>query len=722
MSRIPRTDMGLHLMKLPFFHRLRIRLVLLVALAILPSMLMVAWMGLEEYRNAEARVGEEAMRLVHIAVAQQAQMLRDAGLLLEFLAHSREARSGDVATLARDMAQNTDRFHTYNLGIAAPDGSLLGSLPPPGARINVSDLACFRKILRSKDGCVRCVTTRISGKPAVVLFYPVLDDAGRLRLVLFAVIHFAWLNEFALRAHLPQGATLKVWDSRSTVLARQPEPTKWVGKDFAASNRFISLVRQGKSLSTMTGLDGTRRIYAFARLAGTREGSLFLSIGIPSQIPRAELGRLFSYICLLTSLAGLVFIAAWTFGEVFILDHLDRLLGCAKQISSGDLGARVGMPRPSGEFGELAGAFDRMGEALEEREKQRLATEEALRHSENLYRTVFETTGTAMLLIKEDTTISIVNKQFEKLLGFCAEEVEGKSWMDFPHTGDDSIILENHRLRRISPDAAPKQYESRLLDRDGNSRDFLFTVDMIRGTSTSVASLMDITAWKKDRAVLEKTQEELRALSAKNLTLQEAEREKLALELHDRVGQNLTGLSINLAIIRGLVGPECLNRMESRLLDAKGLVSDTMRCIRNVISELHPPGLSEYGLSAALALYCEKMAARTEMKICADCREIPVRPSKEVEIALFRIAQEALCNAVTHSRAGSIRLGVQTEGAKIVICVADDGIGFDPQADFGKNDTFGLAGMRERAAAIGAAFRVDSGPGEGAVVTVSFEV
>ncbi|MGC8492725.1 MAG: PAS domain S-box protein, partial [Syntrophobacteraceae bacterium] len=600
-------------MKLPLFDHLRIRLVLLVALALLPSMLMVAWVGMEEYRTAEARVGEEAMRLVHLAVAQQAQMLRDAGLLLEFLAHSREARSGDIATLAQDMARHADRLHTYNLGIITPDGRLLGGMLPLGARIKVSDLVCFRKILGSKDGCVSSVTTRISDKPAIVLFYPVLDDAGGVRLVMFAAIHFAWLDEFALGAQLPQGATLTVWDNRSTVLARQPAATKWVGKDFAAIHRFTSLIGQGKGLRKMTGLDGTRRIYAFARLARTREGSLFLSIGIPSQIPRAELGRLFSYICLLTSLAGVAFIAAWMFGEVFILDPLDRLLGCAKRISSGDLGARVGMPRPSGELGELAGAFDHMGEALEERQKERLQTEEALRQSENLYRTVFETTGTAMLLVEEDTTISLVNKQFEKLLGYCAEEVEGKSWADFPHTGDVSILLENHGLRRIAPDAAPKQYEARLLDRDGNIRDFLFTVDLIRGTGTSVASLMDITAWKKDRAVLEKTQEELRALSAKNLTLQEAEREKLAMELHDRVGQNLTGLSINLAIIRGLVGPECLKRMESRLLDAKGLVSDTMRCIRSVISELHPPGLSEYGLSAALAHYCEKLAARTEM-------------------------------------------------------------------------------------------------------------
>lgn len=713
-------------MRFPFYYSLRTRLVLLVALAILPSMLLVAWMGFEGYRNAEARTGGEATRLVHIAVAQQDHMFRSVTLLLELIAHSREARSANIAALTDIMTQQADHFNTYILGIAAPDGSLLGSALRPKTRVNLADLECFRQTIRGKDsGVCNCVTSRISGCPAIIFFYPVRDDAGRVRLMLFAGIRLAWLNEFALRARLPSGSSLTVWDSNCRVLAREPEPAKWVGKTFALSNRFKSLIARGEGLITLTGIDGARRIYAFAGLDEVPGGSIFLSIGIPARIPKAELWRLFSYICILTSLAVVAFLGAWMFGEAFILRHLDRLLGCAKRIAAGDYGARVGMPHPSGEMGELLGAFDRMGEALDQRVKERLEVEEALRQSENLYRAVFETTGTAMLLVEEDTTISIVNEQFERLLGFSADEIEGKMhWTDFVLADDVARMEENHRLRRVDPDGAPKQYEVRFVTRDGNIRDLLLTVDIIRGTGSSVGSLIDITARKKDQRDLEKTQEELRALSAKNLKLQEAEREKLALELHDNVGQNLTGLSIALAIIRNLVRPQCLERIESRLQDAKGLVNDTMNCIRGVISELHPPGLSDYGLSAALVLYCEKLAARAGIKIYTDCTEILVRPSKEAEIALFRIAQEALCNAVNHSCADSIRLEVQTIGSLVVIQVEDDGIGFAPEAaiDFGRKDRFGLAGMRERAAAIGAEFRVDSGPGDGTVVTVELEV
>jgi PAS domain S-box-containing protein len=713
-------------MRFSLFGSLRIRLVLLVALAILPSMLLVAGMGFEESRDARKRVGDEAGRLVRIAVIQNDQMLHGARLLLEVLAHTREAGSGDIAALTGVMAQNVGRFHTCNLGIVAPDGSLLGSLVKPKTHVNFTHLQCFRQALRKKDFALgNCVTSLIAGRPSLILFYPVLDNAGQVRLLLFAGIRLAWLNKFALRAGLPEGASMTVWDSKDRILARQPDPAIWIGKSFAVPHRFQSLIDRGEVPLSMTGIDGAHRIYAFARLTDVPGESLFITIGIPSRIPKAELNRLFSYICLLTSLAVVAFLAAWMFGEVFILRHLERLLGCAKRIAAGDLGARVGIPRPSGELGELAGAFDSMGEALEQRIKERLEAEEALRKSENLYRTVFETTGTAMLIIEEDRTISVVNGQFERLLGLPADKiVGGKGWIDFAHPEDIPMMDEYHWLRRIDPDAAPRQYETRFIAGDGSSKTLLITVDMIPGTARSVGSLIDVTARERYREALEKTQEELRALAAKNLTLQEAEREKLALELHDRVGQNLSGLSIDLAIIRGLAGPEWLAKIEPRLLDAKGLVNDTMGCIRGVISELHPPGLSDYGLAAALVLYCEKLAKRSDMKIYTDCGKIPLRPPKEVEIALFRIAQEALCNSVNHSRAGSIRLGVKEVGSKVVIRIADDGIGFDPESeiDLGNKERFGLAGMRERAAAIGAKLRLVSGPGEGAVVTVEFEV
>jgi len=141
---------------------------------------------------------------------------------------------------------------------------------------------------------------------------------------------------------------------------------------------------------------------------------------------------------------------------------------------------------------------------------QRKRAEEALRESENKYRTIFETTGTATVIIEEDTTISLVNREFEKLSGYSKEELKGKkSWTEFVVKDDLERMKEYHRLRRIDPDAAPKKYEFRFIDRQGNIRNIFLSVDMIPETKKSVASLLDITECKRIEKKLRQSIERL---------------------------------------------------------------------------------------------------------------------------------------------------------------------------------------------------------------------
>jgi PAS domain S-box-containing protein len=129
-----------------------------------------------------------------------------------------------------------------------------------------------------------------------------------------------------------------------------------------------------------------------------------------------------------------------------------------------------------------------------------------IRRSENEYRTIFETTGTATTLIEEDMTISRVNNEFEKLSGYSKKHIEGKKrFADF--FDDESLerMKEYHRLRRLDPDAAPRNYECKLIDKKGNIKVLLATVSIIPGTKESVASFLDIT----ERKQAEKTKSKL---------------------------------------------------------------------------------------------------------------------------------------------------------------------------------------------------------------------
>jgi PAS domain S-box-containing protein len=129
---------------------------------------------------------------------------------------------------------------------------------------------------------------------------------------------------------------------------------------------------------------------------------------------------------------------------------------------------------------------------------ERRQAEEKIRESEQKYRTVFETTGTAMVLIEDDATISLANSEFLRLTGFDRSEIEKrKRWTDFVVKEDLERMLAQHRLRRSDPKSALKNYEFRLVTQSGEIRDIYLSVDIIPGTKKSVASLLDITERKK---------------------------------------------------------------------------------------------------------------------------------------------------------------------------------------------------------------------------------
>jgi PAS domain S-box-containing protein len=139
--------------------------------------------------------------------------------------------------------------------------------------------------------------------------------------------------------------------------------------------------------------------------------------------------------------------------------------------------------------------------------------EERMRQSENYYRAIFETSGSAMFIHEEDTTISHVNSNFEKLLGYSKQEVEGKkSWTEFVHADDVSWMKENHYLLRRDPRAAFRSYEFRFFVRNGELRHGILTVDIIHDTSQSVVSLIDITERKRAEDALKESEEKYRDL------------------------------------------------------------------------------------------------------------------------------------------------------------------------------------------------------------------
>jgi two-component system sensor histidine kinase UhpB len=217
------------------------------------------------------------------------------------------------------------------------------------------------------------------------------------------------------------------------------------------------------------------------------------------------------------------------------------------------------------------------------------------------------------------------------------------------------------------------------------------------------------------QCTLEEQQALMRAMSTRLNEIEENTRRRLSHELHDRVGQSMTALSLNLGLVRtrllALQQLELVDRVDRcfRLLD------DMAQQVRNVMVELRPPVLDDLGLFAALRWYGAHFAEQTSLPVQLEGDELPVRLPLIVETALFRITQEALNNIVRHAQAQHVTLSLERLPSAVRLTVADDGQGFSPQRSRGLNAPphWGLISMRERAETVGATLRLDSAPARG---------
>jgi signal transduction histidine kinase len=215
-----------------------------------------------------------------------------------------------------------------------------------------------------------------------------------------------------------------------------------------------------------------------------------------------------------------------------------------------------------------------------------------------------------------------------------------------------------------------------------------------------------------------RTEEERVRLLRRIALAQEDERRRMAREIHDQFGQQLTALTLKLAALKANCGErtELCSQIESLQTIAKQLDEDA----DSLIWELRPIALDDLGLVAALSKYVENWSKH--FGVCADVHAIGIekgRLTMEMETVLYRIAQEALNNVAKHAAAGKVDILLECHPDQISLIVEDNGVGFDDEQIYGAADQrMGLIGMRERAALVGGTFAVESTPGNGSTVVV----
>jgi signal transduction histidine kinase len=195
------------------------------------------------------------------------------------------------------------------------------------------------------------------------------------------------------------------------------------------------------------------------------------------------------------------------------------------------------------------------------------------------------------------------------------------------------------------------------------------------------------------------------------LEAQELERRRLARELHDETGQALTSILLGLKSLEDSVGSDGARRAVGELRD---LVVATLQDVRRLAVELRPKVLDDFGLVPALERLTESFAAQTGIDVRFESGLGDERLTEEAGTALYRIVQESLTNVVKHAHARSVSIVLARKVDAVAVVIEDDGRGFDPAT--GREDGFGLDGMRERAGLLEGKFQIESREGGGTTI------
>lgn len=242
--------------------------------------------------------------------------------------------------------------------------------------------------------------------------------------------------------------------------------------------------------------------------------------------------------------------------------------------------------------------------------------------------------------------------------------------------------------------------------------------------SASIALLVTLYAGRLESRIQRQRVQEVQAtrdlqrLSTKLVTAQEEERRTIARELHDEVGQALTAIKLELAAADGVLGGA--GQGVPALREVRAISDRALQSVRDLSQLLHPALLDDVGLPAALERHLRSFAARTGIstELLQDRMEDRLAP--EIEVCLYRIAQEALTNVARHAHASSCRVYLQRLSSTIVMTVEDDGEGFAarPTTPEAGRQGLGLLGIRERVSGVRGSYRLESAPGKGTRLTV----
>ena len=451
--------------------KLRLRLMLLVVLAVIPAVSLLVYSDLQNRQQAISAARDDVLEAARQAGRIESRAIGQARQLFMTLSHFPPVLQQDAASCNKIFAQlmrNTKGYSAFLL--TGPDGVTFATYPLKKKPINLVDRAYFQEALRTGEFVVgNYIIGRVSGKPVLSMAYPVKNASGKIVAVFAGGLETDWLTDLLAQAHLPAGAHLAVIDINGRLLAHNPPEPKLIGKPQFAQAIAKSITDQSQGVYEGEDSHGEKRFFGFTRL-GKAPGAIYVLFSVPENKVFAEADRaLVRDLTLAAIMALLALLVAWFIGTASVVKPVKRLLQVSQRVAAGDLEARVGGDYGAGELGLLAQGFDDMAKALEQRQKERERTEQTLRENEVRFQTVADFTYDWEWWRGMDGDFIYISPSCKRITGYEAEKfIKDKNlFLDLVHP-DDRELVTTH-LQSDLYDDKPVEMDFKIITKGGKT-------------------------------------------------------------------------------------------------------------------------------------------------------------------------------------------------------------------------------------------------------------
>lgn len=347
---------------------------------------------------------------------------------------------------------------------------------------------------------------------------------------------------------------------------------------------------------------------------------------------------------------------------------------------------------------------------------EREAAQKAIAESEQKYRTIIEQAADGIFIAAENTYLMDVNTAGCRISGYTKDELKKLKFLDVIPPED----LKTNPMQILKMEKGQFVVnERRLICKDGTVIDVEISAQKLFDGGFQLF-VRDIRERKKAEELLQKSYNDIRQLASNLQTIREDERTTIAREIHDELGQQLTGLKMDIYWLSRKINTAD-DEIKAKLNESIQLINATVASVRKIATDLRPSILDDLGLIAALEWQGEEFEKRsgTQVTFINDAGDVLLKP--DAVSAIFRIYQELLTNVARHANASLVKLLLHKKENRVFFHFTDNGTGFDPES-ISKKKTLGLLGIKERTLLLGGTYEFKSRPGEGSETIISIPV